>query len=158
MTKSSFLDPPFASARVLVISDFNCPYCFALNEWIHELGASNRVRWVGIEHLPSLTVESTPDPDAQALLRTEVATSVRRSACASGSGVLSTVRDGRCSMPTQRTRLDAPSSWIHSFRAKQYGQLKSEITRTRAEANGGSRNDDFVMETVERRASTRIRS
>ena len=45
---------PFPTARALIISDFNCPYCYVLNEWIQVLGMGNRVRWIGIEHRPSL--------------------------------------------------------------------------------------------------------
>jgi protein-disulfide isomerase len=32
---------PFPTARVLVVSDFNCPYCYTLNEWVHKLGAGS---------------------------------------------------------------------------------------------------------------------
>lgn len=63
---------PIQSARVLVFSDFNCPYCFMLNEWITELGLSDRIRWVGIEHrplLPTAGPNNTTDAD---LLATEV--------------------------------------------------------------------------------------
>jgi len=42
------------SARVVVISDFNCPYCFTLNEWLAALGLADQVRWVGVEHKPHL--------------------------------------------------------------------------------------------------------
>lgn len=45
---------PFPSSRILVISDFNCPYCFTLNEWLEKLGKGSSVRWVGIEHRPTL--------------------------------------------------------------------------------------------------------
>ncbi len=45
---------PVLSSRIVVMSDFNCPYCFTLNEWLSELGASTRVRWIGIEHRPDL--------------------------------------------------------------------------------------------------------
>lgn len=51
---SNTITPPFLTSRIIVISDFNCPYCFTLNEWLYELGASHRVRWVGIEHRPEL--------------------------------------------------------------------------------------------------------
>lgn len=34
-------------------ADFNCPFCFALNERIMMLGDSGRVLWRGIEHLPA---------------------------------------------------------------------------------------------------------
>lgn len=47
---------PFPTSRILVVSDFNCPYCYTLNEWVHLLGAGARVRWVGIEHRPDLPI------------------------------------------------------------------------------------------------------
>jgi predicted DsbA family dithiol-disulfide isomerase len=63
---------PISSARVLVFSDFNCPYCFTLNEWIHTLGMSSRIRWVGVEHRPDLPLQG-PNGDAdRALLANEV--------------------------------------------------------------------------------------
>ncbi|MFZ9888564.1 MAG: hypothetical protein ACO3JL_13785, partial [Myxococcota bacterium] len=45
---------PLLTGRILVFSDFNCPYCFTLNEWLMELGLQDRFRWVGIEHRPDL--------------------------------------------------------------------------------------------------------
>ncbi len=48
--------PPLLTGRTIVFSDFNCPYCFTLNEWLSELGVSGKVRWVGIEHRPELPV------------------------------------------------------------------------------------------------------
>jgi len=68
------------SARVVVISDFNCPYCFTLNEWLSELGLARAVRWVGVEHkphLPSGLVRSNRPDDLQTLQR-EVADVSRR--------------------------------------------------------------------------------
>ena len=44
------LPPELQSSRILVISDFNCPYCFTLNEWLNQLGVAERVYWVGVEH------------------------------------------------------------------------------------------------------------
>ncbi len=38
----------------MVISDFNCPYCFTLNEWLVAMGLEDQVRWVGVEHKPHL--------------------------------------------------------------------------------------------------------
>ena len=54
------------SARILVISDFNCPYCFTLNEWLRELGVDHhhQVRWVGVEHKPLLPTDPTGDNTA----------------------------------------------------------------------------------------------
>lgn len=51
------------SARILVISDFNCPYCFTLNEWLRELGVDHhhQVRWVGVEHKPLLPTDASGD-------------------------------------------------------------------------------------------------
>lgn len=51
---SSRLTAPILTSRIVVVSDFNCPYCFTLNEWLHELGVSDRCRWLGIEHRPDL--------------------------------------------------------------------------------------------------------
>ncbi|MSP62423.1 MAG: hypothetical protein EXR72_19245 [Myxococcales bacterium] len=45
---------PLLSSRILVFSDFNCPYCFTLDAWLNEMSVSHRVRWVGIEHKPLL--------------------------------------------------------------------------------------------------------
>lgn len=42
------------SSRVVVVSDFNCPYCFTLNEWLTSLGVASQVYWVGVEHKPHL--------------------------------------------------------------------------------------------------------
>ncbi len=78
MSKHAVVDPPFASARVLVISDFNCPYCFALNEWLTDLGAAQRIRWVGIEHLPELGAANRHPADDRATLAAEVADVTRR--------------------------------------------------------------------------------
>jgi hypothetical protein len=62
------VNPPLLSARTLVFSDFNCPYCFTLNEWLSELGVGSRVRWVGIEHRPELPLTGQNlDPDAKQL-------------------------------------------------------------------------------------------
>jgi hypothetical protein len=70
--------PPILSGRTLVFSDFNCPYCFTLNEWLSELGVASRVRWVGIEHRPELPRKgANGEPDARQL-EVEVADVSRR--------------------------------------------------------------------------------
>lgn len=51
--------PELRSSRVVVVSDFNCPYCFTLNEWLNLLGVADRVYWVGVEHKPHLPTEFT---------------------------------------------------------------------------------------------------
>ena len=66
MTKPESVSLPFVTSRVVVISDFNCPYCFTLNEWIHSLGLSDRVRWLGIEHRPDLPTDG-PNRDEDIL-------------------------------------------------------------------------------------------
>jgi predicted DsbA family dithiol-disulfide isomerase len=62
------------SARVVVISDFNCPYCYTLNEWLAAMGLAGQVRWVGVEHKPHLPVGFGQDnrPDDLSTLRQEV--------------------------------------------------------------------------------------
>jgi len=69
---------PFVTSRVLVISDFNCPYCYTLNEWIHAMGAGARVRWVGIEHRPDLPMEGANAVRDLQTLEREVADVQRR--------------------------------------------------------------------------------
>ena len=73
------LTPPFVSSRIVVFSDFNCPYCFTLNEWLYELRVSHRIRWVGIEHKPELPVDGGENaPKDLALLHKEVEDVARR--------------------------------------------------------------------------------
>ena len=66
-------DVPFATSRIVVVSDFNCPYCFTLNEWLGELGLSSAVHWVGIEHRPSLPREGGNSKEEVRTLSSEVA-------------------------------------------------------------------------------------
>ena len=68
----------FRSSRVLVFSDFNCPFCFTLNEWLEELNLAGHVRWVGIEHRPDLPVTGTNMPADRELMLSEVAEVNRR--------------------------------------------------------------------------------
>lgn len=42
------------TSRVIVYSDLNCPFCYALNEWLENAGSAERVRWRGVEHMPEL--------------------------------------------------------------------------------------------------------
>ena len=72
MAVTSPIPPPFLSSRILVFSDFNCPYCYALNEWITDIGATTRVRWVGIEHRPDLPVSGRNAASDSQLLDVEV--------------------------------------------------------------------------------------
>jgi len=64
---------PFVTTRIVVISDFNCPYCFTLNEWINRLGASDRILWVGVEHRPDLPTDGLNRQEDRELLKEEVA-------------------------------------------------------------------------------------
>ena len=55
-----------------MVSDFNCPYCFTLNEWIEQIGMANQVRWIGIEHRPTLPVKGKNEAEDAVTLRSEV--------------------------------------------------------------------------------------
>jgi hypothetical protein len=74
VSDSDALLPELVSSRVVVVSDFNCPYCFTLNEWLNRLGVASRVWWVGVEHKPHLpTVLVDPNlPGDLKTLRDEV--------------------------------------------------------------------------------------
>lgn len=95
---ASALPSLLLSARVVVISDFNCPYCFTLNEWLSDLGLAAAVRWVGVEHKPhlpsGLAARNRPD-DLQTLQR-EVSDVSRRA---------------------PEVGVTLPSTWINSRRA-----------------------------------------
>ena len=96
MTDLSTITPPFMSSRILVFSDFNCPYCYTLNEWISELSATSRIRWVGIEHRPDLPTSGQNRPADSQLLDAEV-------------------RDVTSRDPT--VELNKPEVWVNSQRA-----------------------------------------
>lgn len=74
------LPPELQSSRIVVVSDFNCPYCFTLNEWLNALGMASRVYWVGVEHKPHLPLEfsDTNQPDDLTTLHHEVEDVKRR--------------------------------------------------------------------------------
>jgi predicted DsbA family dithiol-disulfide isomerase len=74
------LPPELQSSRIVVVSDFNCPYCFTLNEWLNQLGVAARVYWVGVEHKPHLPLDfaASNRPDDLETLHKEVSDVRRR--------------------------------------------------------------------------------
>ncbi len=42
------------SDRILLYSDFNCPFCYALHERLHDVGVIDRCEWRGVQHAPQL--------------------------------------------------------------------------------------------------------
>ncbi|MDH4153749.1 MAG: DsbA family protein [Nitrospira sp.] len=42
------------SDRVVLYSDFNCPFCYALHERLHEMGLIEFCEWRGVQHAPHL--------------------------------------------------------------------------------------------------------
>lgn len=86
------------SARVVVISDFNCPYCFTLNEWLSDMELAAAVRWVGVEHKPHLPSGLTGGnrSDDLEILQREVADVSRRA---------------------PEVGVNLPSVWVNSRRA-----------------------------------------
>jgi predicted DsbA family dithiol-disulfide isomerase len=36
-------------------SDFNCPFCYAMYERLHEMNLLNRCKWRGVQHAPHLS-------------------------------------------------------------------------------------------------------
>lgn len=75
--------PPILTSRIQVFSDFNCPYCFTLNEWLHGLELGSRIRWVGVEHRPDLPADGTNQAEDIQQLKLEV-DDVRRRAPENG--------------------------------------------------------------------------
>jgi predicted DsbA family dithiol-disulfide isomerase len=59
--------------KVILYSDFNCPFCYALNERTHAAGVADRVQWRGVQHAPQLKIPMVPaDPSLSAELQEEV--------------------------------------------------------------------------------------
>ena len=52
------LDDPGVS-RFIIYADFNCPFCYALNERLHELNREDQVEFRAIQHLPSVSSDHT---------------------------------------------------------------------------------------------------
>lgn len=46
--------PDSPSDRVVLYSDFNCPFCYALHERLHDVGVIDRCEWRGVQHAPQL--------------------------------------------------------------------------------------------------------
>lgn len=57
------------SISITVYGDFNCPYCFALNERLESMGLSAAVNWLLVEHAPDLYKHSFSDIDKQELIQ-----------------------------------------------------------------------------------------
>ena len=59
--------------EVILYSDFNCPFCYALNERIHAAGVAERIQWRGVQHAPQLPTPMAPaEPYLRAELQDEV--------------------------------------------------------------------------------------
>lgn len=46
--------PDSTSDRVILYGDFNCPFCYALHERLHDVGVIDRCEWRGVQHAPQL--------------------------------------------------------------------------------------------------------
>ena len=40
--------------RIVLYSDFNCPFCYAMHERLHEMNVLDRCEWRGVQHAPRL--------------------------------------------------------------------------------------------------------
>ncbi len=47
-------------SRTLLYSDFNCPFCYALHERLHEEHVLDRCEWRGVQHAPQLPSPMKP--------------------------------------------------------------------------------------------------
>lgn len=62
------------SPNATLFSDPNCPFCYATEERLHDLGLQGAVQWCGVQHAPHLPVPMAP---ADHLLREELPAEVR---------------------------------------------------------------------------------
>ncbi len=65
------LSSELPTTAITTVGDLNCPFCFALNEWIDELGYGSSVSYFDIEHLVDLTPEKAAAPAAFAEMKAE---------------------------------------------------------------------------------------
>lgn len=56
MGKVDVMNRPSDSGPVVLYSDFNCPFCYAMHERLHAYGVSDRIEWRGVQHAPHLPV------------------------------------------------------------------------------------------------------
>ena len=62
------------SSGTILYSDFNCPFCYALHERLHDLQFIDRCEWRGVQHAPQLPRPMKPwQGSLGAELRHEVA-------------------------------------------------------------------------------------
>jgi 2-hydroxychromene-2-carboxylate isomerase len=47
-------------ASFLLYGDFNCPFCYALHERLHDLNVIDRCEWRGVQHAPHLPQPMKP--------------------------------------------------------------------------------------------------
>jgi predicted DsbA family dithiol-disulfide isomerase len=59
------------TTRLIAVGDLNCPFCYTLNEWLHEFGYGDSVDLWGVDHIPGLTREIAATREAQEMLRSE---------------------------------------------------------------------------------------
>lgn len=52
------MTPP--GEKFVLYSDFNCPFCYALHERVHDLGLIDRCQWRGVQHAPQLPLPMKP--------------------------------------------------------------------------------------------------
>ena len=88
--------------QFIVYADFNCPFCYALNERIHALGVTSQVNWRLIQHAPTV-ISNTCTYDSLCELSSEVK-EVRRRAPSTEIRV-----------PTFRPNTDIATKLIHSI-------------------------------------------
>jgi predicted DsbA family dithiol-disulfide isomerase len=57
------------NSDIILYSDFNCPFCYALGERLLVVKTERKIEWRGVQHAPYLT---TPMADANAALAAEL--------------------------------------------------------------------------------------
>lgn len=124
-TNAAALKFPLATTRVVVISDFNCPYCFTLNEWIHSFGASGRIRWVGIEHRPDLPTSGANRHEDKLQMEKEVE-DVKHRAPEVGIVSPSVWANSRSALLVQNALEDEEPEKAHAFRRRVFQNMWQE--------------------------------
>lgn len=104
---------------ITVYADLNCPFCYALSEWVHEAGVEDQLDWRLIDHNPQASFFSYSDQELIDL--TEEIFTIRQRA--PDLDIL--LPQGRCNIRNAGMLL----SWVKEHRPESFFPLQRRIYR-----------------------------
>lgn len=104
---------------ITVYADLNCPFCYALSEWVHEAGVEHHLDWRLIDHNPQASFFAYSDQELLDL--TEEIFTIRQRA--PDLDIL--LPQGRCNIRNAGMLL----SWVKEHRPDSYFPLQRRVYR-----------------------------